>query len=48
MTESNKNMLVSMWSQCRLTPEQVETAYQKGKLTLTERDEILNTPRTCE
>lgn len=47
MTDTNKNFLLSMWKQCRLTPDEVETAYTKGKITLPERDEILNTPRVC-
>jgi hypothetical protein len=47
MTETNKNFLLSMWLQCRLTQTQVETAYNNGKITAAERDEILNTPRSC-
>ena len=37
-----------MWLQCRLTIEQLERAYQLGRITEQERDEILNTPRACE
>jgi hypothetical protein len=46
-TEAAKNFLLSMWLQCRLTEAQVEDAYQKAKITIEERDEILNTPRNC-
>lgn len=46
-SEPNKNFLLSMWLQCRLTPEQVEQAYQLQRITLEERDQILATPRSC-
>lgn len=46
-TEAAKNFLLSMWIQCRLTEQQVELAYQLGRITEQERDEILNTPRHC-
>jgi len=48
MTEAAKNFLLSMWLQCRLTPNQVELAYTLGRITEQERDEILATPRNCD
>jgi hypothetical protein len=47
-SEPAKNFLLSMWLQCRLTPEQVQQAYNLGRITEEERDEILNTPRMCD
>mgnify|MGYP001171420864 CR=1 FL=1 len=47
-SEAAKNFLLSMWLQCRITANQVELAYQLGRITEQERDEILNTPRHCE
>lgn len=48
LSEAAKNFLLSMWIQCRLTENQVELAYQLGRITEEERDEILNTPRMCD
>ncbi|WP_286890806.1 hypothetical protein [Thermobacillus sp.] len=48
MGEAAKNFLLSMWLQCRLTEQQVELAFQLGRITEQERDEILNTPRHCD
>lgn len=48
LSEAAKNFLLSMWLQCRLTENQVELAYQLGRITEEERDEILNTPRMCD
>ena len=47
-SEPNKNFLLSMWLQCRLTEAQVQQAYSLGRITEAERDEILATPRACD
>ena len=47
-SEAAKNFLLSMWLQCRIGPDVVQQAHQKGRITEQERDEILNTPRHCE
>jgi hypothetical protein len=48
MSEAAKNFLLSMWLQCRIGENEVKQAYQLGRITEQERDEILNTPRHCE
>jgi len=48
LSEKAKDFLLTMWLMCRVTPEDIEAAYQNGKLTEQERDEILNTPRNCD
>lgn len=45
MSAANKNFLLNLWLQKRITATQVETAYTNGKITEEERDEILNTPQ---
>jgi hypothetical protein len=47
LSEPNKNFLMSMWLQCRLTEAQVATSVTNGKITQAEADEILATPRNC-
>jgi hypothetical protein len=39
--------VLSMWKQCKITPEQVEALVTNGRLTRAEADAILATPRDC-
>lgn len=43
MSAANKNFLLNLWLQKRVTATQIEAAYTNGKITEEERDEILST-----
>jgi hypothetical protein len=41
------NLVMDMWKNCEITPEQIESLVTRGRLTRAEADEILATPHDC-